>query len=88
MIARLCLQIHQAVRRSPKNPDFKGTGVITATRLDSTGGVWTGDFARYVAEEQKTEAFTLKQQRLFAEEEEKRTHRKPPGGEASGGGKK
>jgi hypothetical protein len=28
----------------------------------------TGDFARFVAEEQKSESFTLKQQRLHAEE--------------------
>ena len=42
------------------------------SRLDSTGGVLTGDFARYVADEQKAEAFTLKQQRLHAEEEDKR----------------
>ena len=45
---------------------------MTMSKLDSTGGVLTGDFARFVADEQKAEAFTLKQQRLHAEEEEKR----------------
>ena len=49
---------------------------MTASVLDSTGGVLTGDFAKFVAEEQKAEAFTLKQQRLFAEEEEKRKSQK------------
>ena len=73
-LCRYILQIHQAVRRSPKNPDFNGLQVMTMSRLDSTGGVLTGDFARYVADEQKAEAFTLKQQRLHAEEEEKRQH--------------
>ena len=43
------------------------------SKLDSAGGVLTGDFGRFIAEEQKTEAFTLKQQRLYAEEAEKRS---------------
>ena len=77
LLARLILQIHQAVKRSPKSPDFRGTQLMVMSKLDSTGGVLTGDFARYVADEQKSEAFTLKQQRLFSEEEEKR--KKPPG---------
>jgi hypothetical protein len=70
--SRLILQIHQAVKRNPKAPDFAGLQVMTMSKLDSTGGVLTGDFARYVADEQKAEAFTLKQQRLHAEEEDKR----------------
>ena len=70
--SRLILQIHQAVRRNPKAPDFAGLQVMTLSKLDSSGGVLTGDFARYVADEQKAEAFTLKQQRLHAEEEDKR----------------
>ena len=71
-IARYILQIHQAVRRNPKNPDFRGTSVFTMSGLDSSGGVLTGEFGRYVADEQKAHAFTLKQQRLYADEEEKR----------------
>ncbi len=39
---------------------------MTMSRLDCGGGVLTGDFAKLVAEEQKSEAFTLKQQRLYA----------------------
>ena len=46
------------------------------SKLDSAGGVLTGDFGRFIADEQKTEAFTLKQQRLFAEEEDKRRNTK------------
>ena len=71
-VARYLLQVHQAVRRNPKNPDFKGTSMMTMSRLDSSGGILSGDFARYVADEQKSLAFTLKQQRLYAEEEDKR----------------
>ena len=72
MASRLILQIHTAVRRNPRQPDFKGTGVMVASKLDSAGGVLTGDFARFIAEEQCTQAYALKQQRLFAEEKEKR----------------
>ena len=78
-IARYLLQIHQAVRRNPKNPDFKGTSLMVMSRLDSSGGVLSGDFARYVADEQKALAFTLKQQRLYAEEEDKRRGRPSDG---------
>ena len=70
--ARYILQVHQAVKRNPKAPDFRGLAVMTMSRLDSGGGVLTDDFARFVADEQKAEAFTLKQQRLYAEEAAKR----------------
>ena len=56
----------------PEEPDFQGLTVMTASRLGATGGVFAGNFAKFVAEEQKSEAFTLKQQRLYAEEEGKR----------------
>jgi len=75
--SRYILQIHAAVKRNPKAPDFKGLGVMTASYLDATGGILTGGFAKFVAEEQKNEAFTLKQQRLYAEEAAKRQTGKP-----------
>ena len=87
-MARYVLQIHQAVRRNPKNPDFKGTSVFTLSHLGSSGGVLTGDFARYVADEQKSHAFMLKQHRLYAEEEEKRRNAKNTENAGGGGGKK
>ena len=85
-MALYVLQIHQAVRRNPKNPDFKGTSVFTLSHLDSSGGVLTGDFARYVADEQKSHAFTLKQHRLYAEGEEKRRAAKNTENAGGGGG--
>ena len=84
LVARLVLQIHQAVKRCPRAPDFRGTQVMVMSKLDSSGGLLTGDFAKFVADEQKSEAFTLKQQRLFAEEEEKRTTKKPGKGPGKG----
>ena len=81
LIARLILQIHTATRKNAKAPDFRGTHMMVMSSLDSSGGVLTGDFARWTAEEQKSYAFALKQQRLYAEEEGK--HSKP----GKGGGK-
>ena len=71
-VSRFILQVHHAVRKNPKNPDFRGLGLMVQSTLDASGGVLSGGFAKFVAEEQKSEAFTMKQQRLFAEEDEKR----------------
>ena len=72
MLARRVMYIERATRRSPKSPDFRGLDMMIASTLDSGTAAATGDFAKFIAEEQKTEAFTLKQQRLFAEESDKR----------------
>ena len=92
LVCRMVLQIHAATKKFPKNPDFRGTALMIMTALDASGGILTGDFAKFVAEEQKAEAFTLKQQRLFAEEEGHRSKRDGGGGgggkEKSGGGAK
>jgi len=77
-IGRNVLRIHRAVRRNPKAPDFKGLDVMISNRLDLGGAAFTGDFAKWTAEEQKNEAFTMKQQRLYSEEVAK----KPSGGAA------
>ena len=53
--------------------------MMIASTLDSGTAAATGDFAKFIAEEQKTEAFALKQQRLFAEESDKRKPGGPKG---------
>eukprot|EP00972_Heterocapsa_arctica_P080299 11834391-Heterocapsa_arctica.AAC.1 len=47
MVCRLILQIHKAVKRSPKNPNFDGLAMVTAHRLDQQGDALVGDFATY-----------------------------------------
>jgi hypothetical protein len=84
LCARLVLQCQAAVKKNPKQPDFRGLQMMTMSDLDASGGVLTGDFARYVAEEQKSEAFTLKQQRLYADETTQSQKSKKGG---DGGGK-
>lgn len=81
MLARHVLRIHRAVKKSPKAPNFQGLEIMVASKLDTGGLALTGEFAKWTAEEQKSEAFTMKQQRLYAEESSKRP------GEAAGGKK-
>ena len=64
-------------------PDFKGLDVMVSNRLDLGGPSFVGDFAKWTAEEQKSEAFTMKQQRLYSEEMQKKLPK-----EEGGGGKK
>ena len=74
MLCRQLLQIERACKKDPKNPDYRGLEVMTQSRLlDGAATAGSGDFARFVAQEQQTEAFALKQQRLFAEETAKKT---------------
>ena len=72
-ICRHILQIQKAVKRNPKNPDFRGLSIMINSRLNtsSADALLTGDFAKFVAEEQKGDAFIMKQQRLYAEEADK-----------------
>eukprot|EP00974_Lingulodinium_polyedra_P087629 8494473-Lingulodinium_polyedra.AAC.1 len=67
-VFRRFLQIEAAVRRNPKQPDFEGLDVLVATGLDELGGVTTRRFTEWVAEQQKSEAVVLKQNRLWREE--------------------
>ena len=49
---------------------------MISSSLDTVGGVPPGEFSRWHADLQKSEAFTLKQQRLYAEEVEKKAKAK------------
>eukprot|EP00959_Pyramimonas_sp_CCMP1952_P458960 9477480-Pyramimonas_sp.AAC.1 len=50
---------------------------MAISTLDSSGGVLSGEFARWTAEEQKSAALAMKQQRLYQEEEDKRRGNRP-----------
>ena len=80
-VARHVLQIHRAARKNPKAPDFKGLAVMVHSKLDTGGQTHFGEFAKWTAARQKDEAFTMQQQRLYAEESSKTTAQ-------GGGGKK
>ena len=56
--------------------------MMVSSSLSGDGGALSGDFGKFVAEEQKAHACTLKQQRLYAEE----SHKRSPGGDGGGDG--
>ena len=76
-ICRRLIQIERAVSRNPKAPDFTGLDIITAVGIDAKGTAHAGAFSDYITEKQKSEAFTLKQTRLFAEEQGKLKQQTP-----------
>ena len=78
LLARRILQIQRAMRRSPEHPDFTGLEAMMASQLDETGGVVTSRFDQWVAEEQKTAAIIMKNNRLFVEERDKDESRPQP----------
>ena len=67
-LIRWLLMIEQAVKRSPRTPTFEGLDHYITHALDEAGGVITSTFTKHIAEEQKSEATVLKQQRLHREE--------------------
>eukprot|EP00974_Lingulodinium_polyedra_P098710 9566594-Lingulodinium_polyedra.AAC.1 len=67
-MARRALQIQRAVRRCPRHPSFDGLDVMLSSQLDESGGIVTSRFDAFVAEEQKSRAQVMKQQRMWAEE--------------------
>jgi hypothetical protein len=90
MIFRKIIQIEQAVRRNPKQPDYEGLDIITANMVDDSGAVYTRKFTGWVGEQQRNEAFIMKQSRQYHEEKNlaaKRQHSEP-GGATSSGAKK
>lgn len=87
-LSRYVVQVQQAARRNPKNPDFKGTGLMVMRHLDSSGGILTGDFALCAEDEQTARAFRFRQQVVYAEEEEKRGKGAVGSSGAGGPGKK
>ena len=68
LLVRRVYQIEIAVERSPKQPDFDGLEPLLETSLKSSGAVNVVGISKWFSEHQKSEAFVLKQMRLWAEE--------------------
>ncbi len=66
------------MKRNPEALDVRGLAVMTTSRLDASGGVFTGSFAKFVAEGQKS-AFPFKQKRLYAEDDKRKSAGKKGG---------
>ena len=89
-VVRRFIEIQGAVRRNPKHPDFTGLSHGTAGSLDESGGVRTGGYHDWLAEQQKIDGRQFKYAREHREEvaAEKRRQSTGPfgGGAATGGG--
>eukprot|EP00971_Amphidinium_carterae_P330408 6463420-Amphidinium_carterae.1 len=83
-LTRWVLMTEAATRRNPKAPDYSNLSTYLAHGLDETGGALTSTFAKYVSEEQKSQATILKQTRLFREEQDTETKRQQGGGFQAG----
>lgn len=77
--------LERAVRRNARVPDFEGLYIFFASASDSTGGVITRDFDKWVAEKQKTEAVIPKQHRMWRAESPADAARTKRLAEAGGG---
>ena len=87
-IARRAMMIIKAVQRCAKAPDFIRLDAYCRHLPDSGLAVRTGDFDRYNAGEQRSEAQILKQSRLAQEEGETEQQRKNTRAKKGGKGAK
>ena len=67
-ICRRIIVCQRAVRKNPKAPDFGGLEQFLQSSFDESGGLLTSEFDKYMAEQQRTAAVVLKQNRLWSEE--------------------
>ena len=62
------MQIEQAVRRNPRQPDYSGLDCILDSPLDSSGAVVPPKSTQHISELQKNEAQILKAGTQWREE--------------------
>ena len=78
LLVRRLHQIEQATRKNPKAPDFEGLARLVETTTEPGGGAAIPALSSWLAEQQRNEAFVLKQRRLWTEEN-KTDHPGPKG---------
>ena len=70
LLLLLLLMLLKAVKRNAKHPDFHGLDIYLSHMPDGQGNLEHGDWGKFLAEELKTQAVTMKQFRLTRDEEE------------------
>eukprot|EP00974_Lingulodinium_polyedra_P071597 6926490-Lingulodinium_polyedra.AAC.1 len=63
LVVRRLHQIELAVRKNAKAPDFEGLEKLVETAVDKSGAAAIPSVASWLAEQQKAEAYVLKQRR-------------------------
>ncbi|CAK0884216.1 unnamed protein product [Prorocentrum cordatum] len=69
VLVRYLVQIGMAVARNPRSPDFQDLDAVVASTVNEYVGLVLPEYTKYIAQIQKDEAFTLKQQRQWCEEQ-------------------
>ena len=83
MVSRRLLMIMRAVKTNPTSHDFEGLDMFLSAATDSSGGVVTLDFDKYIADLQKPDAVIQRQNLMLTEKQvaaAKQKGQKPPGG--------
>ena len=91
LTVRNILRTEAAVSRNPKQPDWEGVDIYTASAMSAKGALETPVFQPWVASIQKDRAVVMNQGRQLREENAAEQKRKPPksagkGEGADGGG--
>ena len=86
VLVRYLVQIEMAVARNPRSPDFQDLDAVVASTVNEYGGLVLPEYTKYIAQIQKDEAFTLKQQRQWREEQTSRARGRGAGGHDEGAG--
>jgi hypothetical protein len=76
LVVRRIFQIETAVKKNPRQPDFEGLEYLLETAVDSSGGAVMPQITKWLGENQRNDAFVLKQMRLWSEEKTAATKRK------------
>jgi hypothetical protein len=64
------IQIETAVSRNPRAPDFQDLEAITGASVTATGALVLPEYNKFIAAQNRDEAFVLKQRRQWREEQD------------------
>lgn len=68
LVSGRILMVHKAIRRAPKHSDYSRLDSMMASTLDMAGDIVSSRVDKWVAQEQRTAAVIVKNQRQFVEE--------------------
>ena len=69
ILGRFLVEIETAISRNPRCPDYADLEVISGATISHFGALALPSYQQHIAELQRSEAFILKQRRMWAEEQ-------------------
>jgi hypothetical protein len=64
------IQIEAAVSRNPRAPDFQDLEAVTGASVNAIGALVLPEYNKFIAAQNRDEAFVLKQRRQWREEQD------------------